>query len=288
MKLTLSYLWTTSRLLLVINPNRSNNPPGDDSYCPHKLVLAFRKKTSRKMKLSVSICVHQWLKNKLPLTCVLVLLAVITSPAVAAEAAPIDAQATPETVALFHSLRNQMGKGILFGQQNSTLYGVGWHSRNGTKHGRSDCFDAVGAYPAVYGWDLNRIWNPITPKEQIPKNLALVKGLVVDAYERGGVNTFSWHIWNPLSDEKKSFYDTSKPAVKAILPGGEKHEWYKAELDRAAAFFHVPEDGRRHPGPHHFPALARAQRRLVLVGPQALWPGRLQSSVPLYGHLPQG
>ena len=44
----------------------------------------------------------------------------------AAEPGPIDPKATAETKALFHNLRAQMGKGILFGHQHTTLYGIGW------------------------------------------------------------------------------------------------------------------------------------------------------------------
>jgi len=133
--------------------------------------------------------------------------------------APIDPNATRQTKALFHALRLQMGKGILFGQQNATLYGIGWHARNGAPEGKCDTKDACGQYPAVYGWDLNTIWNVNTSSEATEKNMELARKLVVDAYERGGVNTFSWHMWNPVT--KKNFYDQT-PAMKTNSPAPEK------------------------------------------------------------------
>ena len=159
---------------------------------------------------------------------------IITVIAEAGEPAPIDPNATAETKALFHNLRKQMGKGILFGHQNTTLYGVGWHAKDGVEKGRSDVKSACGQYPAVYGWDLNTIWRPTATEQEIEKRMPLMRGLVVEAYEQGGVNTFSWHMWNPIT--RKNFYDTT-PAMAAIVPGGKKHEWYRQELDRAAALF---------------------------------------------------
>ena len=132
-------------------------------------------------------------------------------------AKPIDEKATKETVALFHSLRHQMGKGILFGHQNTTLYGVGWHShKQGTKT-KSDCLEATGQYPVVYGWDINSLWNPVIPKNNVKRNMNWMRELVINAYERGVINTFSWHLWNPSSPERGNFYDTT-PAVHELLP----------------------------------------------------------------------
>ncbi|EDM26022.1 mannan endo-1,4-beta-mannosidase precursor [Lentisphaera araneosa HTCC2155] len=161
----------------------------------------------------------------------------VTGNELSPAAKPIDEKATKETVELFNSLRHQMGKGILFGHQNTTLYGVGWHShKQGTKT-KSDCFEATGQYPVVYGWDINSLWNPVIPKNKVKRNLDWMRELVLNAYERGGVNTFSWHLWNPISPEGGNFYDTT-PAVHELLSGGKKHTWFKAELDKLADFFY--------------------------------------------------
>ena len=53
-------------------------------------------------------------------------------------------------------------------------------------------------------------------------------------YEKGGVNTFSWHMRN-YAISGTSWYKDS--CVEACLPGGLAHELYLEKLDQAAEFF---------------------------------------------------
>ena len=163
-------------------------------------------------------------------------LGVSASTAVRAEAVLVDAQAEPETQALFLQLQRLAKTNILFGHQDSTAYGVGWKA----EPNRSDVKSATGAYPAVYGWDFANVRQP-----EREMSGELCRKLVIEAYRRGGVNTFSWHMFNPVTG--KNFYDTT-PAVAAILPGGEKHPEYKNSLDVLATFAHSLEgrDETRH------------------------------------------
>lgn len=134
----------------------------------------------------------------------------------------VDPSANKETVLLFYNLMNLSTNHIIFGHQHSTMYGVKWlEGKN-----RSDVKDVTGSFPGLYGWDFDDF------------NWAIdedgVRRLVIEAYERGGVNTFSWHYANPVTG--KSFYDTTV-AVKYLLPGGSHHEVYKKDLDKIAEFF---------------------------------------------------
>ena len=140
-------------------------------------------------------------------------------------AAPSDKESTPEARALYANLLASAGKKILFGHQNTTFYGVNWNSDPDPL--RSDVRSACGKLPAVYGWDFSN-WDQYRTKEG--ESLMAVR--IREAFERGGINTMSWHMWNPVTG--KNFYDNT-PAVYAILPGGEKHEKYKADLDQFAA-----------------------------------------------------
>jgi len=45
--------------------------------------------------------------------------------------------------------------------------------------------------------------------------MELARKLVVDAYARGGVNTFSWHMWNPVT--RKNFYDQTLTKLEQEL-----------------------------------------------------------------------
>jgi mannan endo-1,4-beta-mannosidase len=129
-----------------------------------------------------------------------------------------DSLATKETVLLFYNLKNLSQNKIIFGHQHSTAYGVGWKG----DEDRSDVKDVVDAYPGLYGWD----FGSITPLNNISNDW--MKKYVVDAYKRGGINTFCWHYNNPVSGG--SFYDTTI-AVKHILPGGSHHNEYLKSLD---------------------------------------------------------
>ena len=68
------------------------------------------------------------------------------------------------------------------------------------------------------------------------------------AYKRGGVNTISWHIDNPVSGGDS--WDKT-PAIKEILPGGQQHDWYVQKLDLFADFLKALKVGFlfKHPVP---------------------------------------
>jgi len=143
--------------------------------------------------------------------------------------APVDKQATAETINLFHHLKKMLDKGIMFGHQDDLAYGVGWKY----EPGRSDIHDVTGDYPAVYGWELGRL------ELDWPNNLDSVpfdkmKQLIRAGYDRGGVITISWHLNNPLTG--KTAWDPAPGTVASILPGGQKNELYKSWLDKVAAF----------------------------------------------------
>jgi mannan endo-1,4-beta-mannosidase len=64
---------------------------------------------------------------------------------------------------------------------------------------------------------------------------------VKNAYAKGIINTFSWHLREPNNED--SFYaadmtsEQKTTAFKSILPGGANHEWYKKKLDKVASVF---------------------------------------------------
>lgn len=139
-----------------------------------------------------------------------------------------DPKATTKTRDLFTRLQSVSATGMLFGHQDATMYGVGWQAK-AEETNRSDVNSLVGSHPALYGWDMSR-W-PTGELGHGPD--ALYRDHIVAADKRGGVNTFSWHLFNPVTGE--NFYDKT-PAVTNILPGGDRHEKYKADLDTLAAF----------------------------------------------------
>ena len=140
----------------------------------------------------------------------------------------VDSLATTETLNLFTNLKSFTIDKTLFGHQETTAYGVGWtHYGNDTD---SDIKKICGDYPAVFGWDIGNIGRR-TNNDCIPFDA--MKRLIIDAFERGGINTISSHMNNPYTG--KTCNDV-KPSISYILPGGSHHEKFIEKLDLIADF----------------------------------------------------
>jgi mannan endo-1,4-beta-mannosidase len=157
-------------------------------------------------------------------------LVILSLAACTGKPAPSDPKATHETINLYRNLLKLQAEGMLFGHQDDLAYGIGWVY----EEGRSDVKDVVGDYPAVYGWELGHLeLGDAYSLDSV--HFDKIQGWIKTVYERGGVNTISWHLRNPLTGG--SSWDTSsKEVVKSILPGSEKNELYKTYLDKMADF----------------------------------------------------
>jgi hypothetical protein len=147
----------------------------------------------------------------------------------AQEKLPTDKKATKETVNLYNNLKIVINKGFMIGHQDDLAYGVKWKY----EPGRSDIKEVTGDYPAVYGWELGHL--EIGSKvnlDSVPFDK--MKVFIREGYQRGGVITISWHGNNPMTG--KTAWDPEKGTVASILPGGEKHDVFKAQLDKVADF----------------------------------------------------
>jgi len=143
----------------------------------------------------------------------------------------VDPKANYATKAVFYNLRQAAGKTILFGQQDATQYGIGWHDQTD----RSDVKSVCGSHPALYGWDVAEVVNARRRGRPATDSvLRRHRQLVVDVYQRGGLNTFCWHMNNYMTGG--NFYDTTA-TVAAILPGGAQHAAFRRDLDVIADFF---------------------------------------------------
>lgn len=141
----------------------------------------------------------------------------------------VDASATRETKALYLNLKRLADTHILFGQEDALAYGVEWKSWH---KDRSDVKDVCGQHPAVFGWDMSKLG-------QRPFNIDTVdfeqmKDWIRGVYRMGGINTISWHMDNFVNG--KSSWDVGDRVVATILPGGERHDAYKAKLDLFADY----------------------------------------------------
>lgn len=153
-----------------------------------------------------------------------------------------DKAATPETVAMFYNLKRLAKTKIAIGQQDALNYFYNNISN------MTDIKKATGFDPAIHGLDFERI----TAKENTGLTGNYWYGEQVkiiadakEAYKRGMVNIFSWHLREPFKE--KTFYantqagtdamttEEKNTAFRSILPGGTNHDWYKGKLDKIAA-----------------------------------------------------
>jgi len=141
---------------------------------------------------------------------------------------PIDKNATKETQALYYNLRELAKTKVLYGHQDDLAYGYNWWA----EAGRSDVKEATGSYPAVYGWEIGDLRQNVEVSLD-SVNFESMKLWMKEAYERGGINTISWHMNHPVTDGDT--WDTT-PGVAAVIPGGAEHEKFKTWLDKFATF----------------------------------------------------
>ena len=139
---------------------------------------------------------------------------------------PVDSSLTPETRALWLNLKKLRGKGIMFGQQDANIIGVDWKY----DADKSDVGILTGTHPALFGYELSGIGNEVN-MDSVP--FALIRQRMIEVFIRGGVNTATWHLSNPVTGG--TAWDIT-PAVGKILPDSSLADSYKDELKQIAAF----------------------------------------------------
>ncbi|KAF2517297.1 glycoside hydrolase family 26 protein [Flavobacterium foetidum] len=148
----------------------------------------------------------------------------------------VDANATKETTALFYNLKRLSKYKTAIGQQDAF---TGFYQDAG---GESDIKKNTGFDPAVLGSDFMFITDKSNNGQSnnwfYQQELQIISD-VKNAYAKGIINTFSWHLREPYSEN--SFYtadmtsEQKATAFKSILPGGANNEWYKKKLDKVAS-----------------------------------------------------
>lgn len=144
--------------------------------------------------------------------------------------AQIDRKASPETKALYVNLKRVSKQGVMFGHQDDLAYGVNWKY----EPGRSDIRDVVGEYPAVFGWDMAHLeLDSLNQIDGVP--FEKQRQYVQQVYAQGGVNTFSWHMRNPL-DPTKSSWDKQDSTIRRLFANRRAMRRYKSWLKQAATY----------------------------------------------------
>jgi mannan endo-1,4-beta-mannosidase len=149
----------------------------------------------------------------------------------------VDKNATAETVALFYNLKKLAKTKFAVGQQDAFN---GFYN-NGSSV-QSDIKKTTGYDPALLGSDFMFITDKSNNGQAdnwFYQQEIIITDDVKEAYAKGMINTFSWHIREPNKED--SFYaadmttEQKATAFKSILPGGVNNAWYKTKLDKVAS-----------------------------------------------------
>lgn len=171
-----------------------------------------------------------------------IILCMLMATTACSEVVIVDSKATTETKRLYENLFSVTDKGTMFGHQDATLYGIGWKYTED----ESDVKKVTGDYPAVYGWELGHL--EVGDEVSLDSiHFTKIREGIQKAYLRGGVNTISWHLRNPLTGG--SSWDSANNAVHAILNNKDIATKYAAWLDRLALFMNSLTDVNGHPIP---------------------------------------
>lgn len=149
-----------------------------------------------------------------------------------AQTFPADHLATAETVSLYNKMKELVRRGPLFGHQDTFASGVNWKD----SLGKSDIKDITGDYPAVLGWDLGKI--EVGAKmnfDSVP--ISKLSGYVKFGYENGLINTFSWHLNNPVNPSQDIRHQTTENTIAKIFGNPLVLARYQSWLDTIANFF---------------------------------------------------
>lgn len=147
----------------------------------------------------------------------------------------VNSNATPETIALFYNLNKVARTSFIVGQQDA------FSSFFNNASGVSDMKKTTGSDPGLLGSDFMFITddeNNETSGNWFYNQEQSIKSDVIEAYNKGMINTFLWHMREPYEGEY--FYTSSMTdfqknnAFISILPGGENHDYYKSKLNKIA------------------------------------------------------
>ena len=157
---------------------------------------------------------------------------------------------------LIERLQRLQKRGIMYGHQDDTFYGLTWE----WDEDRSDTYALCGDYPAVMGFDLGGIeMGDEKNLDSVP--FTRMRREIIRHHERGGIVTISWHPRNPMlgttawiEGDIKAYEeavrllrkigqaDVAEKAtdprltVRSVLKGGSHHEKFQMWLERVTDF----------------------------------------------------
>ncbi|MBN1479014.1 beta-mannosidase [candidate division KSB1 bacterium] len=150
----------------------------------------------------------------------------------------IDKNATAETVNLLNSMKKNMARGVMLGQQDAF---TGRHLDQGGPD-MTDMKMTCGQHPLVVGLDFMFITDiQNTPGSWFAEQETIIKEQARNNYEKGLITHFTWHFRNPITydwfsingdPERKKI---AEQCMASILRNGARHSYYKSVLKKVAS-----------------------------------------------------
>ena len=143
----------------------------------------------------------------------------------------VDDKLSEETKQLYYKLSRIANKGIAFGHQDDTAYGVGW--KHSGFPSTSDVKKVTGDFPAMFGFELGDL--ELGKEMNLDSvNFDLMKKLIIEADKIGGIISISWHMNNPVNG--KNAWDKTE-TISKILKEGTDRVKFEEYVGRVANFF---------------------------------------------------
>lgn len=155
----------------------------------------------------------------------------------------VEEAATPAQQ-LLERLAKIQEKGFAFGHHDDTAYGHYWEYTPDS----SDVRSATGDYPAIINWDLGMIeLDSARNLDGVP--FEYMRQQIKAQHARGGINSISWHLRNPLTGGDA--WDTSDSTVvsHAVAEGDSVNAKLLAWTGKVAAFIASLKDDNGVPIP---------------------------------------
>lgn len=119
---------------------------------------------------------------------------------------------------------------IAFGHHDDTAYGVNWEFVVDS----SDVKAVTGDYPAIINWDLGDIEHN-ADKQLDGVTFDYQRQAIIAHDARGGINTISWHVDNPVTGGSSWDVSDSAAVAKMLAPGA-LNDTLRTWIGRAADY----------------------------------------------------
>lgn len=139
---------------------------------------------------------------------------------------------------LMSRLQNVVDSGkIIFGHSDDTAYGHTWEY----EPGRSDVKEVAGDYPGLINWDLGMIeLDSAKNLDGVPFDYMAAE--IRNQNSRGGINSISWHLRNPVSGENSWNLDTPTTVTEVLTEGSEANKRLTSWIGKTANFIGTLKD----------------------------------------------